>query len=207
MEDSWFNAVAALDTPEARKLLLSFVDPDIAGLPFDTKIEREDIITARLVELTSRDEEVEQRLLALCSVELPPRKRALLARVLGGIGTEDAILQALNLINDSVTPAIPYELFRSIESLFIEKRPYGNDSNAYTQAPRSVNQVRSRLFEMTEKDARRKKSAASVLRQIELWRLEYGRPYDEPRSLEVEQASSWPTVPADQLKRDSVKAG
>jgi hypothetical protein len=204
MEDSWINAVAALNSPEARQLLLSFVDPSISGLPFETKLEREDVITARLVELATHDEEIEGRLLALCSVELPPRKRALLARIVGAIADEEAILQALKLIHDAATPAIPYELYRSMESTFIEKRPYGNDSNAYTQASRSANRVRNQLFEMSRNDGRRKKSAAMLLRQIEVWRLEYGRPSDEPRSLEVEHESPWPTVPANQLHPDRV---
>ncbi len=137
MEDSWVNAVAALDSPEARQLLLSFVDPSTVGLPFDVKLERQDIVAARLIELASRDENIEQRLLTLCSSELPAQKRALLAKVVGGIATDQAILEALNLIDDSATPAIPYELFRSIESTFVERRPYGDDSNAYTEAPRS----------------------------------------------------------------------
>ena len=152
MEDSWVNAVAALGNTEAGQLLLSFVDPSIPGLPFETKLEREDIITARLVELASRDEEIERRLLELCSVHLPARKRALLAVVVGAIASEEALVEALNLIDDSVTPAIPYELYRSIESIFIEKRPYGNDSNSYTQASRSANRVRNQLFKMSRND-------------------------------------------------------
>src|SRR5438132_8555297 len=155
MEDSWVNAVAALGNTEAGQLLLSFVDPSIPGLPFETKLEREDIITARLVELASRDEEIERRLLELCSVHLPARKRALLAMVVGAIASEEALVEALNLIDDSVTPAIPYELYRSIESIFIEKRPYGNDSNSYTQASRSANRVRNQLFKMSRNDGRR----------------------------------------------------
>jgi len=207
MEDSWVNAVAALGNTEAGQLLLSFVDPSIPGLAFEAKLEREDIITARLVELASRDEEIERRLLGLCSVHLPARKRALLARVVGSIANEEALVEALDLIDDSVTPAIPYELYRSIESIFIEKRSYGNDSNAYTQASRSANRVRNQLFEMSRHDGRRQKSAATLLGQIELWRLEYGRPFDEPRSLEVEYESSWPTVPANQLQPDRVAGG
>ena len=31
--DAWVNAVAALDCPESRNLLLGFVDPDLPGLP------------------------------------------------------------------------------------------------------------------------------------------------------------------------------
>jgi len=46
---------------------------------------------------------------------------------------------------------------------------------------------------MATKDNRRKKSASSLLAQIEVWRLEYGRPNGEPRNPDIECESSWPT--------------
>ena len=207
IEDSWVNAVAALDSPEARLLLLSFVDPSISGLGFEVKFDREDIIGARLIELARRDKKIEEGLIALCSQELPPLKRFLLAKVVGGFGTAEALLAALNLIDDKAQQPVPREVWEQIERTFVERRPYGSDSNAYTQAPRSSNEVRMRLFEMSMKDARRMKAAATMLRQIQLWRLEYGRPSDEPRSPEVECESSWPTVEAKHLQPDSAKAG
>jgi hypothetical protein len=59
------------------------------------------------------------------------------------------------------------------------------------------------LSEMAIKDKDRMKSALTLLGQIEIWRLEYGRPNGEPRSLEVESASAWPTVPVDKLEPDA----
>ena len=39
--DSWINAIAALDTPEARNLLLSFVDPKLPGLLSEVAFSRD----------------------------------------------------------------------------------------------------------------------------------------------------------------------
>ena len=205
--DAWINAIAALDGPEARQLLLSFVAPEVSGLPFDVVLVLEDIVTARLVELARRDRTVEQRLLQLCSVQLPPPKRSLLARVVSWLGTPEASLAALNLINDNATPAVPYETWKQLEAAFVEHKPYGRDTNAYTLTPRSANDVRERLFEMSTRDKNRMKCASSLLAQIEVWRLEHGRPNGEPRSLDVKCESSWPTVTVARLRPDTRPAG
>src|SRR5262249_40095806 len=53
-EDNFINALAALDTPRARELLLGFVDPSIAGIVLDRRPQREDVLVARLAELAKR---------------------------------------------------------------------------------------------------------------------------------------------------------
>jgi hypothetical protein len=207
IEDSWIDAVAALDSPEARQLLMSFVDSEICGLPFEMKFERMDILAARLVELARRDRTVEEHLLQLCSSQLPALKRSLLARVISKVGTPEADLAALNLIDDNASPPVPYETWKQIEAAFVEHKPHGKDTNVYTLAPRSSNKVRARLFEMATTDERRMKSASSLLGQIDVWRVEHGRPNGEPRSLAVECESSWPTVGVARLRPDNERAG
>ncbi|MBZ5506051.1 MAG: hypothetical protein LAO78_11240 [Acidobacteriia bacterium] len=81
IDESWINALAALDTEEARNLLLSFVDPEISGLSFEVVFHREDVLAARLADLARRVGAVEQRIFDLCSMKLPPAKRALLSKV------------------------------------------------------------------------------------------------------------------------------
>ncbi len=48
------------------------------------------------------------------------------------------------------------------------------------------------FFEMAHSDPVRKLSASTLLGQIEVWRLEYGRPLDEPRHPAIESDISWP---------------
>jgi hypothetical protein len=40
--------------------------------------------------------------------------------------------------------------------------------------------------------AQRKKSALALLAQIEVWRLEYGKPNSEPRHPHFESLALWP---------------
>jgi hypothetical protein len=203
--DEWIDALAVLDTAEARKVLLSLVDPEIKGGSFPVAFDRSETVAARLVELARREPDIEPRLSQLCSLRVPEPKRSLLAKVMAWLGTPDAALSALNLLDDEATPQIPYDTWKQMEDAFVERKPYGKDTNSYTLSPRSSNEVRVRLFEMSKQDKFRAKAAAGLLAQIEAWRLEHGRPAGEPRSVEVECESSWPTVPVTELQPDSVK--
>jgi len=77
------QCVAALDSPESRQLLMSFVDPATPGLAADVSFDREELMASRLAELARRDTSIEQRLLGLCTIPLSEKKRALLSKVIG----------------------------------------------------------------------------------------------------------------------------
>ena len=190
--EEWIKAVAALDYAASRQMLLSFVDPELPELPTVLRSHREDLLAARLASQAQRDPAILNRLVQLCSMELAPPKRMLLAKVMGMLGTTEALLAALNLIDDTVAPTVPYELWKHLEATFVEHKQVSPESNAYTNAPRSSNSVRSRLTEMATTDNRRNKAASSLLNQIESWRLEYGRPIGEPRTPNVECKESGP---------------
>ena len=193
--DAWINAVAVVDSPESRDLLLSFVDPELPGLPSEVDLSRDDVLAARLVELARLDQTIEQRLLQLCDSNLPPAKRSLLAKVVGQLGDVEAVSAGLNLIDDTVSTPIPYGILKQLEDAFVERRPHGESQGTYTLEPRSSNAIRARLLEMATKDERRKKSALRLLGQIEEWRLEYGRPAGEPRHPAFDLGESWPRMP------------
>jgi len=193
--DAWIDAVAVVDSPESRDLLLSFVDPELPGLPSEVSLSRDDALVARLVELARRDRTVKQRLLQLCDSNLPPAKRSLLAQVVGQLGDVEAVSAGLNLIDDTVSTPVPYGILRQLEDAFVERRPHGESRGIYTLEPRSSNAIRARLFEMATKDRRRKKSALRLLGQKEEWRLEHGRPAGEPRHPAFDSGEPWPRTP------------
>lgn len=178
----WINALAALDSPEARRLLLSLVDPEISGIPDTVTFERQDVVAARLAATAARDHDVARRLLSISAMPLTGPRRDLLTKTLGMMQSTEATLASLNLIDDSSAPAVPYELWKQIEAAFVEHRSIGAGSNGYTLWPRPSNPIRNRLAEMAANDDRRKNAASSLLNQIEVWRLEYGRPFNEPRN-------------------------
>jgi hypothetical protein len=138
LEDDWINAVAALNTPAARSLLMSFVDPQIAGLPDAVRFERQDMLAARIADLGREDARIEARLRELCVLDLPPAKRLLLTKVMNFLGTSHAVLAALNLIDDAARPAVDYDTWQQLENAFVEKRPHGRSENTYTLAARAA---------------------------------------------------------------------
>lgn len=197
LEDVWINAVAALDTPASRNLLMSFVDPELTDLPHCMEFRRDDVLATRISELGRADAAIGQRLLKLCEVDLPPARRLLLAEVIGRRGDLESVMAGLNLIDDAARPAVPHRIWEQIELAFVERRPHVQSENTFTLEPRSSNAVRSRLVEMANNDDRRKRSAFALLAQIEEWRLEYGRPAGEPRNPALDSGQPWPPVPKD----------
>lgn len=193
--DAWINAVAAVNTPEARNLLLSFVDPELPGLPAEVTFSRDDVLVARIADLARADHAIEQRLLRLCDADLAPTERELLAKVVGQLGNVEAVAAGLRLIDDAARTPVPYEILKQFEDAFVERRARGQSENTFTLEPRSSNAIRARLLEMATKDERRKKSALKLLAQIEDWRLEYGRPAGEPRHPAFHSGEPWPPMP------------
>jgi hypothetical protein len=191
-EDNFVNAFAALDTPRARELLLGFVDPDIRGIALTRRPHREDVLVARLAELARRRPEAAARLRELCERDLPEFNRHVLSKVIDWLGTPQALAANLNLIDDARPSPVPQGIWDQLKSAFVERRPYGQNANVFTEHARASNELRVRLFRMATEDKKRRKSAFTLLGQIEEWRLEHGRPSGEPRHPDLASGQSWP---------------
>lgn len=188
---------AVIDTPRARELLVGFVDPDISGLALseESHVRGHLALAPRLVELSRRCPEVAARLRQLCEVDLPDSNRLVLAEVMKLLGTPESIAASISLADDAKRPPVPRALWEQLENTFVERRPDGKFTSAFTQHARAANELRGRLFVMTAKDEKRRKSATMMLGQIERWRLEYGRPADEPRHPDFASRHDWPPRP------------
>ena len=200
--EAYIEALAALDTKEANEILLSLVDPELR-VRFDPTFERPETVAARLAELAGRHTEIRERLFQLCSMNVPEPKRSLLAKVVACLGTSEAMIASLNLLDDDTERSIPYDIWKQFEDAFVERKPYGQNTNSYTLAPRSSNEVRERLFRMSQHDKKRAKAATALLKQTDVWRLEYGRPLGEPRSVEIELKSTDTAAAGAESKRYS----
>jgi hypothetical protein len=191
-EHNVINALATLDTSRARELLLASVDPDIRGIALTRRPHREEVLVARLTELAIRMPEAAARLRELCERELPELNRHVLSKVMGRLGTPEALAANLNLIDDGNPSPVPQGIMDQLEAAFVERRPYGQHSNVFTERSRASNELRFRLFSMALEDRKRRRSAFMLLGQLEVWRLEHGRPTDEPRHPDLASGQSWP---------------
>jgi hypothetical protein len=194
--EPWIRAVAALGGKESKEILLSFVDPDqkVFTKEFLPDHRHGDLLASLLAGLAQRDPEVKEEIFRLANSDLPSAKRTLLAKVIAGFANPEDLVAGLGVIRDGESSGIPYELLRGMENLFLERRPVGETGNAYTLAPAASNAIRKRLFEMVLTDAARRHSAFALLGQIEVWRLEHGRPAREPRHPALESGEPWPPL-------------
>lgn len=198
--DLWANAVFSLGTPEAHEVLLSFVDSSLPGLPEANQLSRHDVLTSRLADIANRDSSFRYRLFALTLTTLSDSSRKLLAETLAKINDGEALVSALNLVDDRVPGSLPYEIQRQIEHAFVEHKARGNSGGAYTLAPRSANHLRLKLIKMAAQDGTAKETALSLLAQAEKWRLEYGRPEGELRNPLLSQGKQWPPATEEQMR-------
>lgn len=193
-DDYLINALSTLNTPLARELLLSFVDPDIPGLSVTRRLHREDVLVERLAELAQNDAEVGERLRELCERDLPELGRDILSKVMDLIGTPEAFAASLNLIDDTKQSAIPQGIWRQLDNAFMNRSPHAQNSSVFVLTPSSSNQLRIKLFQMVVRDGKRSKSALMLLGKIEELRLEQGRPTSEPRHPDLTSGQPWPPM-------------
>jgi hypothetical protein len=178
--------------------LLGFVDPEVAPLGVELSLENQDCsrLALRIAEIANAELEAKERVRLACARrQLSFSVRTLLADVVARLGSPDALVFGLNLIQDNGEPPIPRELVRGLEVVLFDKRPFDNTGGgSYALEPRSANEVRSRLFDMLLHDDERRMSAWSLLGQIEAWRLQYGRPAGEARHPAIESGEPWPPL-------------
>jgi len=194
--DPWIKAVAQLGGERSDKVLLFFVDPDakLFTAQFLPDHRDGDLLAQLLADRAEKNSQFKAELFRLANGDLDPIKRTLLAKTFARFQAEADLVAGLCVLRDDGS-RVPYDLLRSIENAFLERRPYGAEGNVFTIAPRGSNAVRKRLLEMAQADPNRKRSAFALLGQIEVWRLEYGRPTDEPRHPDIESGAPWPLLP------------
>jgi len=196
MEDAWIEALARLNLPASRQILLSYIDPEIpwVGVNISFDHRKTQLFAGSVAESARQDPALKERLLSLSSSASTPTQKTLLAAIYRELGSEDAMLAGVNLLQRSMSSWRPD---RGLETLFLERQPY-DGSGAFSLVPRNAEQVRAKLFQMVLNDPSRCRAAFSVLGQVEVWRIEHGRPQTEPRHPMIETGEPWP--PLDRMK-------
>ncbi len=190
----WFSSLAVCNTVESKKLLMSFVNPQIDEFETITKTNHGNLTAMYIANIARNDPEIYQKIIQLCDLVLSVEKRELLSRVITLLNSEEMIIASFNLIDDSVSPSIPHSLVQKLKTTFIEHRPYGESSSTFSLVPRSANLIRKTLFKMAVSDGRRKQAARALLGKIEIWRLDYGKPPAESRHPDYESGYAWPLL-------------
>ena len=192
IEHEWISALADLDTEDASRTMLGFVDPELPGLPFALDWSSGELAASRIAQIAAQNANVDLRLRELSLLSLDEPRRQLLAQALALRGTGEAQLAGLNLLDDGRQPQVPPGVRNSIENTFIEEQVHPIYANARVRQPSASNPIRAKLYAMIFEDEKRQLSAYSLIGQIEEWRLEYGRPIEEPRHPALDLRRPWP---------------
>lgn len=192
MDDTWLEAMGRLDVPAARRVLLSFIDPDIppVGVNITFDYRNTERFVAYVVKWARQDPVLKQRLIGFSETILTPMQRQVLPVIYSELGSDDAMLAGVDLLQG---PMSPYGIDGALETLFLERRPY-DSSGSFVFVPRNAERVRSKLFQMVLNDPSRRQAAYSILGQVEVWRIEHGRPNGEPRHPMIESGEPWPPL-------------
>jgi hypothetical protein len=192
-QDCLVNALATLDTSRSRELLLGFVDPAVPSCTSTRKWHREEVLVERLTDVARRRPDAAMHLLELCRSDVPEFSRQVLSSVMARLGTPEALAANLDLIDDAKQSAVPRGLWDQLRNTFLAREAYENDPNTFIVRGQASNETRARLFKMaTGGDPKHQRSALEILGQIELWRLEDGKPVDEPRHPDLASDGLWP---------------
>jgi hypothetical protein len=189
-DDAWIEAMGCLDVRAARNVLLSFIDPQLpaAGVNIRFDFRGRNIFAARVGAWSREDPALRQRLIALSSGQLTPIQRELLVAIYGELGSDETLLLAANLLQGNLDPCGSE---RGFEAQFLERRPYGHPGS-FELVPHDATRARAELFKMMLTDPIRRTAAFTILGQVEVWRLEHGRPHREPRHPMIESGLPWP---------------
>ena len=145
MEDTWIEALGSLNVPAARRVLLSFIDPEIpsAGVDITFDYGNTERFAAYVGEWARQDLALKQRLIGFSETALTRMQKQLLPTIYSDLGGDGAMLAGADLVQGRMSF---YGLNSGLEALFLERRPYGR-SGSFVFAPRNAERARARLFQ------------------------------------------------------------
>jgi DNA polymerase III delta prime subunit len=193
----WIEAVGNLGGRDGATTLLAFIESGCTAqnraLPHDHHLF--ELAANRIATLAQTDDKLQSKILALVNVPGPPERDFVIIKTVAALSSLDAMLTTLNLAIEDRSHRWPYfVLEEAFQELCLIKRRTPPDSNSYTLEPTPAVELRRRLLEIATAGDRRSRNAFSLLGQIDVWRLEHGKPTREPRHPAIESGVQWPAL-------------
>jgi hypothetical protein len=193
----WIEAVGNLGGRDGATTLLAFIE---AGCIAQNRVSPHDhhlfeLAANRIATLAQTDDELQSKILALVNGPGQPERDFVIIKTVAALSSLDAMLITLNLAIEDRSHRWPYfVLEEAFQELCLIKRRTPPDSNSYTLEPTPAVELRRRLLEIATAGDRRSRNAFSLLGQIDVWRLEHGKPPREPRHPAIESGVQWPAL-------------
>lgn len=194
----WLRALATLGMPAADEEILSVLEPSE-----DIGASWESFNVAEVVAgLAARRDDIRDRIFSMCRNGLTKGHRDCLVATLEKIGSLEAGIASLGLVDDADSPPVPYRVEQLIRSICNTEIP--TSGGGYWLAPQQANELRKQLFRLVREDPTRRNSAISLLAMIDVWRLEYGKPRDETWHPDIDSGLSWPPISLGNTARSDI---
>jgi hypothetical protein len=193
----WIEAMGNLGGRDGATTLLAFIE---TGCTAQNRVSSHDhhlfeLAANRIATLAQTDDELQSKILALVNVPGPPERDFVIIKTVAALSSLDAMLTTLNLAIEDRSHRWPYYVLEeAFQELCLIKRRTPPDSNSYTLEPTPAVELRRRLLEIATAGDRRSRNAFSLLGQIDVWRLEHGKPPREPRHPAIESGVQWPAL-------------
>lgn len=189
------QALAMMDGDSSESALLAYIGlSDKEPIRLEMKRETIEPYAAALASAIAKDATLLQGLIDKCAENLDQNQKNVVATIVGFAKKPELDVAALQLIRDG--EEIPWPLRKSIKRVFYEDVQIPGRQGWFEVNPVLDTNIRPRLLELAHNDDDRRKTAYDLLGKIDKWRLESGKPADEPRHPELSSGLSWPIVSA-----------
>ena len=189
------QALVKMDGSSIQSSLLAYIGlSDDEPIKIDMKRETIEPYAAAVASAISKDAALLQRVIEKCAAQLDYDQKNIVATIVGFARIPELDVAALQLIRDD--EEIPWALREHIRRLFFEEIQIPGRHGWIEVNPVRNTVVRPRLLDMAHNDRNRHEKAYDLLGKIDKWRLESGKPADEPRHPELSSGRSWPIVSA-----------
>jgi hypothetical protein len=193
----WIAAVGNLGGTDGANTLLAFIEKGRTAKNHVSPHHHHliELAAKEIATLAQTDDELLSKILSLVNVPGTPERDFVLIKTIAALGSLDAMLTTLNLAIEDRSHRWPYfVLEEAFQNLCLIKRQTPPDVNSYTLEPTPAVELRRRLLEIAIASERRSQNAFSLLGQIDVWRLEHGKPQQEPRHPAIECGVQWPAL-------------
>ena len=193
----WLEAISNVGGRDAAEALFAFIEsarngPNAMPLHEHHLIE---LAATRLAPLVRGDDVLRSRILGLVNVPGTPERDFMLIKSIVAMNSLDALLSTMNLAIVDRSHRWPYfVLEEAFQDLCLIKRLTHPDSNSYTLEPKSAMELRQKLMEIVTAGGLGSWNAFSLLGRIDVWRLEHGKPPEEPRHPYLDSGLKWPSL-------------
>lgn len=200
--NEWITTISLASEEKTKEIIISYLtsindNTLLIEIVTNKFLEYDSKIISVALKLACKSDDFMENLMDFCKKASTLKEKNIAIHILREIGTEEAAILALKLLDKMELAEFGFYLENLIETVVV-RRVKADTPNSYCQLPKSAQNFRKELIRIVLDNDINKQSALLVLTYIEALRIEYGRPMDEPRNPDIEKLYkaeiTWPLL-------------